>query len=230
MTAEKRRPRPATQYGPTAVAVAQNVKRLREVRNLTIYALSGALGEAGRPITPSAVAKIEKQQRQVTVDDLAALATVFNVSPAALLLPMSEADEVEVTGAGAVRAAAAWAWANSQRPLRLTPGREETELLEFQLYSLPLRVRNSRQHPAGRALNAAQHDVERLIDSSRFVMEGSTAFDEDLDAARVAVERLAAEVNRVGVSHNEWAREMGVWKSDAVKRAKKEEPDGPSVD
>ncbi|MGQ4727039.1 helix-turn-helix domain-containing protein [Streptomyces sp. Ju416(a)] len=231
MTDEKRRPRPAAQYGPTAAAVAGNVKRLREARNLTIYALSGALGVAGRPVTPSAVAKIEKQQRQVTVDDLAALATVFNVSPAALLLPMSDEEEIEVTGAGAVRASVAWAWANSQRPLKLTPGHEETELLEYQLYGLPLRVRNARQHPAGRALAAVQQDVERLIDSSRLVLEGDTRFEENLDAARVALERLASEVNRVAVDHNEWARELGVWKADVVKRGKKKgASDGPSVD
>jgi transcriptional regulator with XRE-family HTH domain len=79
------RARPAVPYGPTGHAVAANVKRFRELRGLSIYALSDALKEAGRPITPSAVAKIEKQQRQVTVDDLAALAHALGVPPQRML-------------------------------------------------------------------------------------------------------------------------------------------------
>lgn len=73
------RARPAIPYGPTGHAVALNVKRFRELRGMTVYALSDALKAAGRPITPSAVAKIEKRQRQVTVDDLSALASALKV-------------------------------------------------------------------------------------------------------------------------------------------------------
>lgn len=225
------KPRSRTQItDPTGNHVATNVRRIREARGWSTYDLARRLEQAGRPIAPSAIAKVERAERRVDVGDLTALAAVLGVSPAALLLPMTEADEVEVTGGGTARATAAWAWANGQRPLKLTPGHEETELLEYQLYGLPLRVRNARQHPAGRALAGAQQDVERLIDSSRVVTEGSTRFEEDLDAARVAVDRLASEVNRAGVSHNDWAREVGVWKTDALKRGKKGEPDGPSMD
>ncbi|WP_435285892.1 helix-turn-helix domain-containing protein [Streptomyces bacillaris] len=225
-------PRTRTQItDPTGQHVATNVRRIREARGWSTYDLARLLEEAGRPIAPSAVAKVERAERRVDVGDLTALATVLGVSPAALLLPLSEADEVEVTGGGVARMNAAWAWANGQRPFKLTPGHEETELLEFQLYGLPLRVRNARQHPAGRALAAVQQDVERLIDSSRLVLEGDTRFEENLDAARVALERLTSEVNRVAVDHNEWARELGIWKADVVKRGKKKgAPDGPSVD
>jgi transcriptional regulator with XRE-family HTH domain len=126
MTDDKRRPRPAAQYGPTAEAVAQNVRRLRERRGMTIYSLSGALRDAGRPITPSAIAKIEKQQRQVTVDDLTALATVLDVSPAALLLPPAEdADQpVQLTPSKSVPWQAAWRWAHGEQPA-FTPGGDD---------------------------------------------------------------------------------------------------------
>ncbi|MBB3081266.1 helix-turn-helix domain-containing protein [Streptomyces violarus] len=152
MSDDKRRPRPAAQYGPTAEAVAQNVKRLREARGLTIYALSGALGTAGRPITASAIAKIERQQRQVTVDDLAALAVVLKVSPSALFLPLKDGphETVEVTGAGSVSAEDAWEWADGNRPLKMTPGTDMTELLEFELYSRPAGRRST--FNAGREL------------------------------------------------------------------------------
>lgn len=139
MADEKRRARPAAQYGPTAAAVAGNVARLRKARGLSIYALAGLLEKAGRPITPSAVAKVEKQQRQVTVDDLAALAAVLRVSPSALLLPLppKATDPVEVTGGGTVSADDAWAWANGERPLRFTEGDERREMVEHQLYGRP---------------------------------------------------------------------------------------------
>ncbi|MEU6339949.1 helix-turn-helix transcriptional regulator [Streptomyces sp. NPDC046977] len=139
MSDDKRRPRPAVQYGPTAEAVARNVRRLRENRELTIYALSGALTEAGRPITPSAVAKIERQQRQVTVDDLVALAVIFGVSPSALLLPLKDGhvETIELTGAGAVSAATAWDWVDGRAPLTEPEGNDLMPLLEFDLYSRP---------------------------------------------------------------------------------------------
>ena len=139
MSDEQRRPRPAAQYGPTAGTVANNVKRLRDRRGLSIYQLSALLREAGRPITPAAVGKIERQQRQVTVDDLAALAVIFGVSPAALLLPLTSkaTDPVEITGGGTVDALQAWEWGIGRVPLRTTPEREKTELLEHRLYGMP---------------------------------------------------------------------------------------------
>lgn len=116
MSDEKRRPRPAAQYGPTAAAVAANVERFRRARGMTIYSLSGALSEAGRPITPSAIAKIEKQQRQVTVDDLTALADVLDVSPVALLLPRMPDEPVSITPTKAVPWQVAWRWLLGEQP------------------------------------------------------------------------------------------------------------------
>lgn len=116
MSDDKRRPRPAVQYGATASAVAQNVRRFRERRGMTIYSLSGALGRAGRPITPSAIAKIEKQQRQVTVDDLTALAEVLDVSPPALLLPPRADGDVSITPEKTMPWQAAWRWVLGEQP------------------------------------------------------------------------------------------------------------------
>ena len=82
---------------------------------------------------------MEKAERVVTADELAAFAAVFGVSPSALLLPMTVRadDDVEVTGGGRAPAAEAWAWANGQRPLILTPGIEQTQMLEYQLFGKP---------------------------------------------------------------------------------------------
>lgn len=134
------KPRAATKItDPTGKHVASNVRRIREARSWSTYELASRLEQAGRPIAASAVAKVERAERRVDVGDLAALATVLGVSPAALLLPFTErgTDPVEVTGGGTTDASDAWKWAQGQRPFRLTPGRERTEFLEFQLYGLP---------------------------------------------------------------------------------------------
>lgn len=82
---------------------------------------------------------MEKGERVVTADELAALAAAFGVSPSALLLPLTArpSDAVEVTGGGTVAADQAWAWANGQRPLHFTQGLEQTEQLEHQLFGRP---------------------------------------------------------------------------------------------
>jgi len=87
---QDRRSRPAIPYGTTGHTVAQNVKRIRQQRGMTTYALSDALVHAGRPITASGIVRLEKQQRQVTVDDLAALASALGVTPAQILDPPTD--------------------------------------------------------------------------------------------------------------------------------------------
>ncbi|MFJ7191467.1 helix-turn-helix domain-containing protein [Streptomyces bacillaris] len=200
MTAEKPRPRPATQYGETAKSVAQNVLRLRKRRDMSIYQLSAALRAAGRPITPAAVGKIEREQRQVTVDDLAALAVIFGVSPGALLLPPTDspAASIGVTGAGQVVAADAWEWAEGRRPLKSTGRAEQMESLEYLLNSVPPEQRRFRQHPVGRALEAVTDDVKVMHARLRFHLFSHPERAERLaERTRQAVARLAAEVERL---------------------------------
>ncbi len=113
---------------------------------MTVYELADKLNAAGHAIAASAISKVERGERQVSVDDLMAFASALGVSPSALLLPLTDqpTDMVEVTGGGAVLAADAWRWANGQRPLRLTPGKEQTELLEHQLFGMPQWLRSYR--------------------------------------------------------------------------------------
>jgi transcriptional regulator with XRE-family HTH domain len=104
--------------------VAANVRDMRERRGLTIYELSAALRKCGRPIEPSAVAKIERRQRQVTVDDLMALALALDVTPNRLILPAGAGDDepVELTSAEQTTAAWAWRWAaDGELPLGQWP-------------------------------------------------------------------------------------------------------------
>ncbi len=95
----------------TADTVSENVKRLREKRNLGLRGLAKKLGEVGRPLTHSAVDQIEKGTRRVDVDDLMALAAAFDVSPITLLMPASARNDlVEVTGRPPEQAEKVWDW------------------------------------------------------------------------------------------------------------------------
>lgn len=136
---EQQRGRRAIEVGPTGKTVAANIARLRERRGLTTRQLSAQLENVGRAIPASGITRMEKGERVVTSDDLAAFAAIFGVSPSAMLLPLTAraSDAVEVTGGGVVSADEAWSWANGQRPLKYTDGAEQTQQLEHQLYGRP---------------------------------------------------------------------------------------------
>ncbi|MFD0721312.1 helix-turn-helix transcriptional regulator [Streptomyces globosus] len=150
---EQQRGRRAIEAGPTGRTVAENLARLRKVRGLTTRQLSGMLERNGRPIPASGITRMEKAERQVTVDELVALAVALGVSPVALLLPPSArgARDAEgrptqavtaLTGAGEVAVADAWRWAWCNDVLRLPDGVDEEEadrlLLDFLLNSRPV--------------------------------------------------------------------------------------------
>lgn len=69
-----------TGIGPLGVIVAANVKRLRKEQRLTYVELSARMSAAGRPIPVLGLRRIEKHERRVDVDDIAAFAAVFRVT------------------------------------------------------------------------------------------------------------------------------------------------------
>ncbi len=121
MTQPSRTPTQITD--PTGRTVAANVRRVREARGLSTYELARKLKDAGRPVSPSALAKIERGERRVDVGDLMALAVALNISPSGLLLPVDTEPlaDVEITGSRTVRALDAWEWIDGQGPLHDPP-------------------------------------------------------------------------------------------------------------
>ena len=108
----------AVERGSVGEAVAHNVRVVRDRRQLTQQQLAKKLGELGRSMQASTVAKIESGDRRVDVDDLAALAVALNVSPARLLIPdVEEDDDVRVVPAFAVPSWSAWGWATGRHSL-----------------------------------------------------------------------------------------------------------------
>ncbi|NED31963.1 helix-turn-helix transcriptional regulator [Streptomyces sp. SID8499] len=138
MTAASR-PRPQV-TDATGRQVAANVRRIREARGWSTYDLARVLESAGRPIAPSAIAKVERAERRVDAGDLTALAAALKVNPSALLLPFTDspAEVVEITGVGTVGADAAWDWLDGEMPIeRVVPGDPEAILMQFQVYARP---------------------------------------------------------------------------------------------
>ena len=223
--------------GPTGLTVATNLRRLREARGLSLRALAESLRERGRSLSADALNKIElaaakpdaKQIRRVDVDDLVALAAVLGVSPSALLLPPDDSPRtpVEITGNPAIPADSAWAWVNGRRPLGGAPDQEDTEALTYQLHSLPPRQRRQRQHPLGRALEAAENDIQRVVQASDSIVEGQQErFFALVESARASLGRLTAELDHVERDYRAQAAELLQWKAETAGRG----TDGASVD
>ena len=149
---DSRRTRGAFQPGPTAATVAANILRARKARGMSIYALSDRLKAVGRLVSPSAVGKTERGERQVSVDELMALSVVLGVSPSALLLPLTDdpSDGVDITGAGAVPADEAWDWLDGRRRLDRPCADLSAAALEYALYSRPP-IRRNREIGRGEA-------------------------------------------------------------------------------
>lgn len=143
---ETRKARSAVEQGPTAATVAANIQRLRRARGLSIYGLSDRLREVGRPIAPSAISKVERGERQVTVDELMTFAVALDASPSALLLPLTDdpAVKVEITGVGPVPADQAWDWVDGRQRLDQPCSDLGVAALEYAAYSRPP-LRRSRE-------------------------------------------------------------------------------------
>ncbi|WP_185909603.1 helix-turn-helix domain-containing protein [Streptomyces sp. WAC01280] len=139
--------RRAVEVGVTGKTVAANLARLRKARGLSTRQMAAELERMGRPVSASGVTRMEKGDRHVTSDDLAALAILFGVSPSALLLPLDDnpASTVEITGAGARPADKAWDWVDGKRPLFVRWEHESEDIGDFHRLSRPPRRRRHEQ-------------------------------------------------------------------------------------
>lgn len=110
---------PIESLGPTAVAVAANVRRLRIKRGLAYTELSERLQKTGRNIPTWGLRKIESGGRRVDSDDLVALAVALGVSPATLLMPDTAHSEAWTgpTDLNVCTCEQLWNWLTAAAPL-----------------------------------------------------------------------------------------------------------------
>ncbi|WP_120572326.1 helix-turn-helix domain-containing protein [Micromonospora tulbaghiae] len=73
--------------GPLSTQVARSVARLRKQKGMTYTELVKRLEDVGRPIPILGLRRIERGERRVDADDMAALARVFGVEPWSLTGP-----------------------------------------------------------------------------------------------------------------------------------------------
>lgn len=212
-----------TQTGKTAKAVADNVRKARERRGLSQQALSAVLSELRTPIQASAIAKIEKGDRRVDVDDLAALSVALNVPIPRLLLPetpLGPDAQVEVLPGLLVAPEAAWHWATGERSLvQLTERSSDPEVqrrdLDF-VSEHPVWLRLRRQHQLMRAAEHLLWTVGRAVDYAgmREASEGPEAraafgLSSWLPKVRQSMEGLRREVDQLELELEQEQSERG---------------------
>lgn len=81
---------PRGPLGPAGNNVRRNVRRLREQRRWSYREVEERLSRAGRAISTLGLSAIDTGERTVDVDDLVALATVFDLSVEELLQPPAD--------------------------------------------------------------------------------------------------------------------------------------------
>ncbi|MBA2640482.1 MAG: helix-turn-helix transcriptional regulator [Nocardioidaceae bacterium] len=179
-------------------------RRLREIRNrrgLNQADVSAQLGAVGVTLHPTAVAKIEKGTRAVTIDEVLALAYVLRVSPIHLLLPTDDHAQVEVTPT--VSEAARWVrgWIGGQcvLPSQVGPDEDAYRRAEDDYFrEAPEREQRARQvgmHPLMLSINGELGTFAReAVLMSQGRATGGGVGDPALlaDALREGARRVAA--------------------------------------
>lgn len=103
--------------GATGSVVRENIKRIREERDMSWAQMSRFLERAGRPIAALGLRRIEDGSRRVDVDDLMAIAVVLDVTPNDLLLPRAGSGTADITGMTGRDVDLLWAWAGGRTQL-----------------------------------------------------------------------------------------------------------------
>ncbi|MEU4964183.1 helix-turn-helix domain-containing protein [Streptomyces smyrnaeus] len=98
--------------------IARRVKGLRARNGLTAKQLAEALTAEGVTWDRGTVTKLETNRRDnVTVVELLALSKVLNVAPVHLLVPLDDAQPLQVTPKNAIQADRVRAWVRGEQPL-----------------------------------------------------------------------------------------------------------------
>jgi len=174
--------------GATSVRVAANVRRLRIARGLSTYDVVRKLDAAGWPMQPTAITRIESGNRNVSVDDLVALAAVLGVSPGTLLMPETQAPlaplhaPAEILPGLVVSLGAAWAWTVGEAPLELGTLRDEAQ---FALVNRPHRfaLLSRTGSPVTDDLGAVARAVTTAMEHKTSPWQLRTMFEQALTSA-----------------------------------------------
>jgi 8-oxo-dGTP diphosphatase len=98
----------------------EQLRTVRRLKGWTQQQLADALAEIGVRIDASAITRLERGTRGVTLDDVVAIAAALGVSPLHLLVPLDNSAQLDVAPALSAVAPDVRAWIRGQRPLRET--------------------------------------------------------------------------------------------------------------
>lgn len=211
--------------------MAANLRNLRDRRRgLSVYELARLLEEEGAPIPPSGISRIERSERRVDVDELAALAVVLGVNPSSLLLPRDaeRGQLIEVTRKSRQPAWVVWRWADGLLPLPKetldadadTVSTSWEDRTEFTAAARPLVSRDLEGDPARMAALDLAIAVESLLVTEP---EPSKRFWA-LERIRRGLERTTFEVEQL-LARPEYEE---VARLDRPEYEDRGRPDGPS--
>jgi transcriptional regulator with XRE-family HTH domain len=193
----------AVTKGPIGEVTAGMVREVRERRQLTQRDLSVRLGELGRPMLPSVVAKIEAGDRRVDVDDLVALSIALNVQPGRLLLRDTAGDdEVPLTPTSSTPGWCAWDWVRGMNPIPSQPDHTNTyEELQRFAEETPIDLRERENHPVTRQCKLLWYGVMRVVHHATKPPQPSVQPDlglaTTLKTARLRLGTLSAELDQI---------------------------------
>jgi transcriptional regulator with XRE-family HTH domain len=152
-------------WGPRLVAViAGEIRRWRDRRDMSAQALSNRCAELGWPIQRSVLSNLESGYREtITVPELFVLSLALEVPALALLVPLGEAETIEVAPGKTVSTTDALRWLRGDAPLpgTLWDGRQDGSQLvaSFQVhYDNVMRVPGYRRLAADARAEAAGLD------------------------------------------------------------------------
>lgn len=100
---------------PSSVFAAR-LADLRRVRGWTTQDLSDRLRDLGVDLHPTAITKIEKRVRGITLDEVVAIAVAFHVPPVMMWLPLDTAS-FDITPRKAVNPWLVLGWVRNKTPL-----------------------------------------------------------------------------------------------------------------
>lgn len=184
---------------PTEV-FSDQLRRIRERHGISVRDLSGRLEELGVTMDPSAITRIEKGRRGVSLDDALALAAGLNVAPLQLLVPLGEEATMAVVPEIEIHPDLARRWIAGDSPLT-NSDRYSLRREEWYERSAVLRLFD--------AVTAAQHEV-----SAAQIKLQRAEYVGDEEEASAARDRFAEALNKL--VKRQWAMISSGFKPPAI--------------
>ncbi len=172
---------------PLRKVLAEQLKRIRGALLWEQQDLAEQLTKVRWKMDRSAIAKIETTTRNVSVEDLLALAAACNVEPVALLVPRDDNEEVAIAGlrlsAGGVRA-----WFHGLTPPSVS------NLDNVGVVITPADERRFFEEVSDQEWHARRHPIVETIRILAYVLEQNAATDPA--AVRETLEMIVFEATR----------------------------------